>query len=91
MFIGIDESSHAAASDFSRYLQHPENRRQLSFQLREGGYDTVDSQAETPGPTRPALEGAGWPHRRMRVARERVWREKLEADRRAGAAAQQGL
>ena len=80
MFIGIDESTHAQVSDFGRYLQHPENRRQLSFDLRERGYDTVDSQAETPGPTRPAMEGAGWPHRRMRVERERVWREKLEAD-----------
>jgi len=83
MFIGIDESSHAAASDFSRYLQHPENRRQLSFALRDGGYDTVDSQTETPGPTRPALEGAGWPHRRMRVERERLWRERQEAQERA--------
>ena len=78
MFIGIDESSHALASDFGRYLQHPDNRRQLSFSLREGGYDTVDSQAEAPGPTRPALEAAGWPHRRMRVARERAWRERQE-------------
>jgi lipoprotein-releasing system permease protein len=83
MFIGIDESSHARASDFGRYLQHPENRRQLSFQLREGGYDTVDSQTETPGPTRPALEAAGWPHRRMRVARERLWRERQEAQEKA--------
>jgi len=76
MFIGIDETSHARASDFGRYLQHPENRRQLSFELRDGGYDTIDSQSETPGPTRPALEGAGWPHRRMRVERERLWRER---------------
>jgi lipoprotein-releasing system permease protein len=78
MFIGIDETSHAQASDFGRYLQHPENRRQLSFGLRDGGYDTVDSQSESPGPTRPALEGAGWPHRRMRVERERLWRERNE-------------
>jgi lipoprotein-releasing system permease protein len=84
MFIGIDESSHAQASDFGRYLQHPENRRQLSFQLREGGYDTVDSQTETPGPTRPALEGAGWPHRRMRVERERLWRERQAQQEQAG-------
>ena len=84
MFIGIDESSHAQASDFGRYLQHPENRRQLSFQLREGGYDTVDSQAETPGPTRPALEAAGWPHRRMRVERERLWRERQAQQEQAG-------
>ncbi len=86
MFIGIDEATHAQVSDFGRYLQHPDNRTQLSFGLREGGYDTVDSQSETTTPTRPALEGAGWPHRRMRVERERVWREKLEADRRASGA-----
>ena len=88
MFIGIDESTHAQASDFDRYLQHPENRSQLSFSLREGGYDTVDSQSDGPGPTRPALGGAGWPHRRMRVARERLWRERQEQQQgaRAGAA-----
>jgi len=90
MFIGIDEATHALVSDFGSYLQHPENRRQLSFDLREGGYDTFDSQAdsgaEENGPTRPALEGAGWPHRRMRVAREKLWREKVGA--RADAAGQ---
>jgi len=88
MFIGIDEASHALASDFGRYLQHPENRRQLSFSLREGGYDTVDSQAEGPGPTRPALEAAGWPHRRMRVARERAWRERQEQQAEGAAGSQ---
>ena len=84
MLIGIDAATHAQVSDFGRYLQHPANRDQLSFGLRDGGYDTVDSQSDTTVPTRPALEGAGWPHRRMRVERERVWREKLDADRRAG-------
>ena len=78
MFIGIDEATHAAVSDFGRYLQHPENRRQLSFGLRDGGYDTTDSQSEGPGPSRPALGGAGWPHRRMRVERERIWQKKLD-------------
>jgi len=84
MLIGIDAATHAHVSDFGRYLQHPANRGQLSFGLRDGGYDTVDSQSDTKAVTRPALEGAGWPHRRMRVERERVWREKLDADRRAG-------
>ncbi|MDP6676640.1 MAG: hypothetical protein QGI29_03660, partial [Pirellulales bacterium] len=42
MFIGIDPNTHAQVSDFSRYLQHPANRQQLSFDLREGGYDTID-------------------------------------------------
>jgi lipoprotein-releasing system permease protein len=78
MFIGIDEATHAAVSDFGRYLQHSENRRQLSFSLRDGGYDTTDSQAEGPGPSRPALGGAGWQHRRMRVERERIWQKRLE-------------
>jgi len=83
MFIGIDETTHSGVSDFGTYLQHPENRRQLSFALRDGGYDTFDSQADGKagenGPTRPAMEGAGWPHRRMRVAREKLWREKMGA------------
>ena len=86
MFIGIDETTHALVSDFGSYLQHPQNRRQLSFELRDGGYDTTDSQADGPGPTRPALEGAGWPHRRMRVAREKLWREKEAARGAAGPA-----
>ena len=69
MFIGIDEETHASVSDFGRYLQHPGNREKLSFQLREAGYDTVDSQSNDTRPTRPALANAGWPHRRDRVAR----------------------
>lgn len=79
MFIGIDPNTHAQVSDFSRYLQHPANRQQLSFDLREGGYDTIDSQNPTETPTRPALEHAGWPHRRMRVNRERLWKERLDS------------
>jgi lipoprotein-releasing system permease protein len=91
MFIGIDEATHAGVSDFGRYLQHPANRQQLSFDLRDGGYDTIDSQAGGTEPTRPALEGAGWPHRRMRVERERLWREKLEADRASSASDESSL
>src|SRR5210317_1241857 len=79
MFIGIDPATHAQVSDFGQYLQHPANRQQLSFDVREGGYDTIDSQSPTETPTRPALEHAGWPHRRMRVERERLWKERMEA------------
>src|SRR5262249_104343 len=35
MFIGIDEATYAQVSDVSPYLQHPENRKQVSFQLRD--------------------------------------------------------
>jgi len=86
MFIGIDPATHAQVSDFGQYLQHPANRQQLSFDLREGGYDTTDSQSPTDTPTRPALEHAGWPHRRMRVERERLWKERQAAQAEAGPA-----
>ena len=37
-----------SVSDFGQYLQHPENRKQLDFQLKDGGYDTIDHQATEP-------------------------------------------
>ena len=43
--IGIDENTQGQVSDFGRYLQHPANRKEMSFQLREGGYDVHDHQA----------------------------------------------
>ncbi|MDO4627782.1 MAG: FtsX-like permease family protein [Planctomycetia bacterium] len=42
--VGVDESSKASVGDFGQFLQHPENRKQLSFALREGGYDTFEGQ-----------------------------------------------
>jgi len=66
--IGIDEKTQGLVSDFSKYLQHPENRRQLSFQLREGGYDVIDHQADGPSLPREEMSLAGWEHRR-RMAR----------------------
>ena len=67
--IGIDEKSYANVSEFGKYLLHPENRKQLSFDLHERGYD-------------PRLREAGWAYRRMKVAQERYYEEqmrKLEA------------
>jgi len=90
MFIGIDEATHARVSDFGRYLQHPDNRAALSFELRDGGYDTVDSQADGSEPTRPGLARAGWPYRRMRVERERAWRDRQAALEREGGTEPQG-
>ena len=40
--IGIEPGSYGTIGDFNRYLQHPENRKQLEFKLREGGYDALD-------------------------------------------------
>lgn len=60
--IGIDDESYNKVSDFSQYLKHPENRQQVSFDLKENGYE-----AEPGSP----LRDAGWNHRRMKVAFER--------------------
>ncbi|MBE6425131.1 MAG: FtsX-like permease family protein [Thermoguttaceae bacterium] len=45
--VGVDERSKGSVGDFGKFLQHPENRKQLSFDLREGGYDTFEGQKMT--------------------------------------------
>jgi lipoprotein-releasing system permease protein len=67
--IGIDEATYASVSDFGRFLQHPDNRPQLDFLLKEGGYDAVDHQASDTAnaPQRPQLQHAGWPLRRQKA------------------------
>mgnify|MGYP001367913371 CR=1 FL=1 len=67
-FIGVDEATHGQVSDFNRYLQHPENRKQLSFELRDGGYDTIDHQSTEVHPRpRERMVYAGWKYRRMKA------------------------
>jgi lipoprotein-releasing system permease protein len=73
--IGIDPSTQSMASDFGGYLQHPENRQQMSFELRESGYDVVDHQGGPDARARNQLEGAGWPWRRWRAARDEERRQ----------------
>ncbi len=74
--IGIDETTQSSVSDFGKYLQHPENRRQMSFRLRDGGYDVHDHQAGPEAPPRPQMKDAGWVHRR-RVAQAEALRQQL--------------
>ena len=74
--IGIDEKSQCRVSDFAKYLQHPENRRAMNFNLRPDGYDDHDHLAEGPTRTREAMRRAGWPHR-IEVAQELEYQEKL--------------
>jgi lipoprotein-releasing system permease protein len=64
--IGVDEATYATVSDFGQFLQHPENRKQLDFQLKNDGYDTIDHQASDRAKVLPRLqmEGAGWRHRK---------------------------
>jgi len=62
--IGIDEKTQASVSDFAKYLQHPANRRAMSFTLHEDGYDTRDHQSGPDVPQRKQMASAGWKHRR---------------------------
>ena len=70
--IGIDGKTQSQVSDFSRYLQHPENRRAMSFDLREGGYDTLDHQAGPEAVERRQMSVAGWQHRRNAAELQRM-------------------
>ncbi len=79
--IGIDEKSQGRVSDFAKYLQHPENRREFSFNLRDGGYDVYDHLAEGASRPREAMRKAGWEHRRE-VAQELAYQEKLAQEAR---------
>jgi lipoprotein-releasing system permease protein len=62
--VGIDENTQGLVSDFNKYLQHPENRKKMTFKLPEGGYDTFDHQADADSPRRTAMAEAGWKYRR---------------------------
>lgn len=42
--VGIDEQSILNVGEFGKFLQHPENRKALSFDLRDGGYSTFENQ-----------------------------------------------
>jgi len=75
--VGVPESASEYAGDFTKYLQHPANRRQMSFTLRDSGYDAVDHQAEENAARRPQMEQAGWRYRRLRAAQEKA-RQRFE-------------
>ncbi len=78
VLVGINEETHGSVSDFSRYLQHPENRKKLTFELHEKDYDTRDHQAGPESPERPEMKNAGWPWRRIKADQERRYMELLE-------------
>lgn len=71
--IGIDPATYSSVSAFGQYLQHPQNRESLDFQLKQNGYDVIDHQAEDPSKAKPRtdMERAGWQHRRANAEFEK--------------------
>jgi lipoprotein-releasing system permease protein len=65
-FIGVDRETYGRVSDFARYLKHPDNRRQLSFELHPSGYAAGGDDAAD-----QALRNAGWAHRRLAAAQKK--------------------
>ena len=76
--IGVEPKTHAQVSDFSRFLQHPANRRQMSFNLREDGYDVRDHQGGPEVPAREQMQMAGWKNRRFWADREKLRRRQAD-------------
>ncbi len=86
--IGIEASTQGAVSDFCQYLQHPDNRKQMTFDLHVDGYDTHDHQANSNSPEREQMGAAGWKWRR-RAAREKEFRDQFRPQQPAAPQTQQ--
>jgi len=72
--VGIDASTQAKVSKIATYLQHPENRKLLSFDLRDDGYDV-----QREGVDREEMRDAGWGYRRWRAAQIKHWQRQFES------------
>lgn len=69
--IGIDVETYGEVSDFAQYVLHPDNREQLSFMLRDKGYNPKD---------RPGIpEGSAWDYRRRKADWLEAMREQTQA------------
>ncbi len=82
--LGIDATTQGSVGDFCKYLQHPANRKAMSFDLREGGYDTFDHQAGADAIERPDMALAGAEHRRQvrrALADHEAYLRRIEASR----------
>lgn len=78
--IGIDCVTQSKVSEIVRYLQHPVNRRALSFQLHENGYDIQGEGKDGSGAYRYEMGYAGWDYRRNNFAERERLRKKIEAE-----------
>ncbi len=77
MLIGIDEATYADVGDMKQYLLHPENRKQVTFNLREDGYDK-------------RMKNAGWGYRRSKIAMQRMYGVQPAAASRPAPAFEEG-
>jgi lipoprotein-releasing system permease protein len=88
MLVGIDDKTYASVSNLGKFLQHPDNRKQLQFLLRPSGYDAknenLDHDAPQPG---TALKLAGWEYRMAKAEQLRAIKAHQERMRATAPAA----
>jgi lipoprotein-releasing system permease protein len=70
VLIGIDPVTHDRVGTFRKYLQHPENREQLSFDLKDDGYDPRREKSGVEAGQSTPLMSAGWEYRRRKIRYE---------------------
>ena len=61
--VGIDKETYGSVSEFSEFLLHPENRKKLSFLLREEGYGKGK---------KVSFPTSGWKRRRVQAEYEQA-------------------
>ena len=74
--VGIDAATNERVTAIAQYLQHPENRKALSFDLREDGYDVQNPTFGDDGVVRRRLAEAGWKKRRADAKYEKYRRDE---------------
>ncbi|MBP5622617.1 MAG: hypothetical protein J6X44_11455 [Thermoguttaceae bacterium] len=76
--VGIDAKTNEKVTSIAQYLQHPENRKRLSFNLYEDGYDVQNPVFGVDGTVRPRLADGGWKKRRADAEYARYrWQEQM--------------
>jgi len=75
--VGIDVVTQGKVSRIASYLQHPENRRNLSFDLHDDGYDVRGDGGI--GTYRDAMAYAGWKWRTYRAGQIKLRQNQFNA------------
>ncbi|MCL2119324.1 MAG: FtsX-like permease family protein [Planctomycetaceae bacterium] len=66
--VGIDIDTMKSVGDITKFLQHPDNRENPAFVLRQDGYDTYNHLNPKDSAYRPGMGVAGWDYRQKRFA-----------------------
>ena len=66
--IGLEPEAYDNVSDFGKYLLHPKNQTDASFELRKGGY----------APGREHFPDSGWMYRKYKAAYDKAIEEERE-------------